>query len=196
MLEDHRARLAGRLGADCGSHARFGRPGGMSLELAVFYFFGALGVAAASFLLVEGRTPISSSMAFCALGLAIAGVLQTLDADFLAVAQWILSLSAGLVLLVSSVMVAGVATESLDLASPARVLGKLAGGVAVAGLVGLLLGTMGDGVERSGPIALTPGTADLGQALFGAGAPLVFVLGLLLLVALVGGVILAKRRLD
>ena len=168
----------------------------MSLELAVFYFFGALAVAAASFLLVEGRTPISSSLAFCALGLAIAGVLQTLDAEFLAVAQWILSLSAGLVLLVSSVMVAGVATESLDLASPARVLGKLAGGVAVAGLVGLLLGTMGDGVERSGPIALTPGTADLGQALFGAGAPLVFVLGLLLLVALVGGVILAKRRLG
>ena len=168
----------------------------MSLEAAGFYLFAVLAVASASFLLVEGRTPISSSLAFSVLGIAIAGVLQALGADFLAVAQWILSLGAGLVLLVASVMVAGVVAESLDLASPLRVLAKLAGGVSLVWLVGLLLGTVGDPGEVPGPWATTPGAADLGRVLFGAGTSLVFVLGLLLLVVLVGGLILAKRRLD
>ena len=44
------------------------------LEMGAFYFFAGLALVSASFLLIEARTPIATSLAFSALGLAIAGV--------------------------------------------------------------------------------------------------------------------------
>jgi NADH:ubiquinone oxidoreductase subunit 6 (subunit J) len=171
----------------------------MTLELAGFYLFAVVAVSAATFLLIEGRTPLAASVGFTVLGLAIAGVLQGLGANFLAIGQWILSAGAALVLLISMVMVGGLGGEGLDGASPLRVLVKLVGAVAAAFLIGLLVVT----VLFPGPVApvspervATPEIAHLAQSLFGHGPSRILVLGLLLLAVLVGSVVLAKRRLD
>ncbi len=171
----------------------------MTLELAGFYVLAVIAVSAAAFLLIEGRTPVAASVGFSVLGLAIAGVFQALAADFLAISQWILSGGAALVLLVLTVMVAGLGSEDLDAASPLRVLAKLVGALAAACIAGLLVVTVlfpGAAAVVSPESVMTPGTADLGQSLFGQGPSRVLVLGLLLLAVLVGSVVLAKRRLD
>jgi len=166
------------------------------LEMGAFYFFAGLALVSASFLLIEARTPIATSLAFSALGLAIAGVLQGVAADFIALAEWILSLGAALVLFVSSVMVSGVDGERLGAASPLRVLAKLAGAVAAAVLVGLLVSVVDAPNPAHTPSPTPPGAASLGESLFAPGSALLPLLGLLLLVVLVGSVVLAKRRLD
>ena len=165
-------------------------------EMGAFYFFAALALFSASFLLVEARTPLSTSLAFSALGLAIAGVLQGVAADFLALAEWILSLGAALVLFVSSVMVSGVEGERLGAASPLRVLAKLVGAAAAVTLVGLLVSVVV--VPQRTEIAFlpSPGAGSLGGFLFAPGSAALPLLGLLLLVVLVGSVVLARRRLD
>jgi NADH:ubiquinone oxidoreductase subunit 6 (subunit J) len=168
----------------------------MTLELAVFYFCAGLAAVAAFFLLIEARTPLSASLAFSALGLAVAGIMQGLAADFLAVAQWILSLGAALVLFVSSLMVSGVAGERLGTPSPLRVVAKLSGAVAAAALVGLLLSVVSASRTAPTPSPASPGAASVGESLFGADAVPLHLLGLLLLVVLVGSVVLGKRRLD
>ncbi len=166
------------------------------LEMGAFHFFAGLALVSASFLLIEARTPISTSLAFSALGLAIAGVLQGVAADFIALAEWILSLGAALVLFVSSVMVSGVDGERLGAASPLRVLAKLAGAVAAAVLVGLLVSVVEAPNPAHTPSLTPPGAASLGGSLFAPGSASLPLLGLLLLVVLVGSVVLAKRRLD
>lgn len=174
------------------------------LEAGAFYFFAGFALLSASFLLIEARTPISTSLAFSALGLAIAGVLQGAGADFIALAEWILSLGAALALFVSSVMVSGVRGERFYTASPLRVLAKLAGAVAAAVLVGLLVSVLDTpnvahthtSIPTPIPTPLSPGAANLGGSLFASGSASLPLLGLLLLVVLVGSVVLARRRLD
>jgi NADH:ubiquinone oxidoreductase subunit 6 (subunit J) len=171
----------------------------MTVELVGFYVLAVIALSAAAFLLIEGRTPIAASVGFSVLGLAIAGVFQVLAADFLAISQWILSGGAALVLLILTGMAGGLGSEDLDVASPLRVLAKLVGVLAAAGVVGLLVVTVlfpGAGAVVSPAPVMTPGIADLGQSLFGQGPSRVLVLGLLLLAGLVGSVVLAKRRLD
>ena len=168
----------------------------MMLEEFSFYLFAGLGVSAAGFLLIEGRTPLSASIAWGFLGLAVAGVLQALGADFLAIAQWTLSLGSVLILFIASLMVSDSVEERFGQASMARVFAKLLGVVAAVLCAGLLFGVIPQSDPGQVQPAAMPGAAEVGRSLFGGGASPVHILGLLLLAVLVGSIVLAKRRLD
>lgn len=165
-------------------------------ELGAFHLFAGLALVAAFFLFAEARTPLAASVAFAVLGLAVAGAVAELDAGFLAAVRWMLSLGAALALFVTWVMVSGMGAEPFGAPSPLRVLGKLLGVLALAAWLGLLFMSLDAAPPTTDAGAARAGAADLGRWLFGPGASAAHLLGLLLLVALVGAVVLGKRRLD
>jgi len=168
----------------------------MTLDIFVVYFCAGLALAAAFFLLVEARAPLSASLGLVVLGLAVAGVMQAVAADYLALAEWILALGSALVFFVASLMVSGRGSEAFGTPEPLRVVAKLLGAVAVAVLVVLLFWTLPSPPPIPAVPPSAPAPAALGLALFGSGMTPLFLLGLLLLVAIIGSVVLGKRRLD
>ncbi|MCS5636689.1 MAG: NADH-quinone oxidoreductase subunit J [Myxococcota bacterium] len=166
----------------------------MMLDVFVLYFCAGLALAAAFFLLVEARAPLSTSLGLVVLGLAVAGVMQAVAADYLALAEWILALGSALVFFVASLMVSGRGLEAFGPPEPLRVVAKLLGALAAAFLAVLLFWTLPSPPPI--PTALPSAPAALGLALFGSGMTPLFLLGLLLLVAIIGSVVLGKRKLD
>ena len=160
----------------------------MTLEELAFYAFASLAVASSGFLLTEGRTPRSASIALGLLGFSVAGIFQSLGADLLAILGWLLSLA--------SVLVSGLAEEEFSLASVGRVMVKLLGTVAAVCVAGVLIWIVKEtGGGRVGEAAL-PDSQAIATSLYAGGVSPLQLLALLLLVALVGSVVLAKRRLG
>ena len=166
----------------------------MTLDVLVLYFCAGLALATSFFLLVEARSPLSTSLGLVVLGLAVAGAMQAVGADYLALAEWILALGSALVFFVASLMVSGRGLEDFATPEPLRVVAKLLGVAAAACLVALLFWTLPSAPPMPAPPLSSPDA--LGFSLFGPGMAPLFLLGLLLLVAIIGSVVLGKRRLD
>ena len=166
----------------------------MMLDAWAFYLCAGLALATAFFLLAEARAPLPTSLGGVVLGLAVAGVMQAVGADYLALAAWILALGSALVFFVASLMVSGWGLEEFGTPEPLRVLAKLLGVAVAACLVALLFWALPSAPVVAAPPPVSP--AALGRALFGPGMAPLFLLGLLLLVAIIGSVVLGKRRLD
>ena len=161
----------------------------------LFWILSALmlGSAVAVILL---RNPVNSAMCLVLSFLALAGLYVTLDAFFIGIIQVLVYAGAVMVLFLFIIML-------LDLKAEARRtlnLASLAGGIAVLGGFAVLLVQVVKSLPAStdGFPALAAGASDVagvGSALFG-GFNLPFqVIGVLLLVATVGVVILSKREL-
>lgn len=177
----------------------------MGSELLLFYLFAALAVGA-SLLVVGQRNPMYSVLLLIASFAALAGLYLLLDAPFAAVIQIIIYAGAILVLFLFVVMLlnAGRKEAPEGLAPPARPRGPRRAGAALAVVLALELAwalwragrpPIPADVDRQ-PAEVVSSVRVIGQTLFTDYAFAFEVTSILILVAMIGAVVLAKRNLE
>jgi NADH-quinone oxidoreductase subunit J len=167
-------------------------------EVVAFYAFGAIAVAA-SLLVIAQRNPIYSVLLLIASFGALSGLYVLLDAPFVAVIQIIVYAGAIMVLFLFVVMLLNAPHEETDYDERVHPLlrpGPMRFGAALALL---LVVELGWALGRGGDSGRFPGgavtsVADIGRALFTDYAFPFEVTSILILVAMVGAVVLARRE--
>jgi len=174
-------------------------------ELLLFYAFAALAVGAA-LLVIGQRNPMHSVLLLIASFAGLAGLYVLLDAPFAAVIQIIIYAGAILVLFLFVVMLlnAGRKEAPEGLARPTTPHGPRQAGAALAFVLALelvwALWRFGQppvpaGVDRQ-PAAIVSSVRVIGRTLFTDYAFAFEVTSVLILVAMVGAVVLAKRKVS
>jgi NADH-quinone oxidoreductase subunit J len=170
--------------------------------MTLFFLFAAVAVIA-SLLVIAQRNPIYSVLLLIASFGALSGLYVMLDAPFVAVTQIIVYAGAIMVLFLFVVMLLHAPaeeTEHDERVHPLRRPGPMwFGAVLAAALVVELLWALGVTSRASGDTGAFPGAElisvrAIGQALFTEYAFQFEVTSILILVAMVGAVILAKRE--
>lgn len=168
----------------------------MNIELILFGAFALLTLLSAS-LVIFARSPINSALSLVATFFFLAGIYVLLWAHTVAVMQVLVYAGAIMVLFLFVIMLLNLG-ESPTRGRPT--LARVAGGAAAAGLLAVL-GIALWRVEGAAP-ALSPeaqasfGTmANLGQTIFTQWLLPFEAVSLLLLVAMVGAVVVAKSRI-
>ncbi|MCS7083012.1 MAG: NADH-quinone oxidoreductase subunit J [Bacteroidetes bacterium] len=165
------------------------------MQAILFSLFGALAIAGAVGV-IAARNPVYSALSLVLNFFSLAGLYLSLEAQFLAVAQVIVYAGAIVVLFLFVIMLLNLQPESLP-----RLRLDLTGLLALLLGAGLLMG-IGAGLwafartafERN-PEPSSVGTVDsLGRTLFSTYLVGFELVALLLLVAMIGAVMLAKRR--
>lgn len=169
----------------------------MSVEQILFYSLGAAALAAAVLMVVQ-RNPVMSAIYLIGNFFCIAALYLLLRAQFLAVIQILVYTGAIMVLVIFVIMLLNLGDEE-KLAERFSI-AKAAGVVVVAGFIVEMIYLLGfSGAE--GPGALHPGAesvgtaASMGDALFGRFLLPFEITSVLLLAAIVGAVVLAKKRI-
>jgi NADH-quinone oxidoreductase subunit J len=172
-------------------------------ELLLFYAFAALAVVA-SLLVVLGRNPMHSVLLLIVSFAALAGIYLGLDAPFAAVVQIIIYAGAIMVLFLFVVMLLNSHHEDDVTSGVSQTRGPLrAGAVLAVVLAAELVVALGRAGSR-GDLAPSAAGADaaalqsvrnLGRVLFTDYALAFEVTSILIIVAMVGAVVLAKREL-
>ncbi|MGA9115664.1 MAG: NADH-quinone oxidoreductase subunit J [Bacteroidota bacterium] len=168
------------------------------MESFLFYFFGLAAIATAVLMTVQ-RNPVMSAIYLIGNFFCIASLYLLLRAQFLAVIQIVVYTGAIMVLVVFVIMLLNLGEEEKlrERFDVKRVLGVVLAAGLLAQLI-VLFGS-GDGSPSGSPGAWPEpgmgGAQSMGDALFGR-----FVLGfevtsLLLLAAMVGAVVLARKRI-
>jgi NADH-quinone oxidoreductase subunit J len=182
------------------------------MERGVFWFFFAAAVVSAAMCVLR-RHPVSAAMWLVATMFSLAGIFVLLDAPFLAAIQVLVYAGAVMVLFLFVIMLLNLAAPTSDLRGPL----SLGTAVAVAGLLVVELGALWiysparlatelmGAPEGTDPMLAFPAALgrapvdnvvlDVAQPLFGPYLVPFEVTGFLLLAALVGAVVLAKRRI-
>jgi NADH-quinone oxidoreductase subunit J len=167
--------------------------------LVVFWGFGALAVLSA-LACITRRSPVASALWLVVTLFSLAALFVVLDAQFIAVLQVLVYAGAIMVLFLFVIMLL-----NLGRAGPTDLKGPLGLGVGVL-LAGLLLVQLlalrragaGGGPALGGLPAATPGQgmiASVARPLFTAYLVPFEITSMLLLAAIVGAVVLAKRKL-
>jgi NADH-quinone oxidoreductase subunit J len=166
------------------------------MEVWAFYILAAFAVIA-SVMVVAQRNPMYSVMLLITSFGALAGLYILLDAPFTAVTQIIIYAGAIMVLFLFVVMLLNVPREE---AVRAGFLGPV--GIKAATVLSLVLGIeviwamtkVGNGYFRPDQAAEVSSVANIGQRLFTTHAFAFEVTSILILVAMVGAVVLARRE--
>jgi NADH-quinone oxidoreductase subunit J len=167
-------------------------------ETILFYVFGAVAVAA-SLLVIGQRNPIYSVLLLIASFGALSGLYVLLQAPFAAVIQIIVYAGAIMVLFLFVVMLLNAPHEDTDFDERVHPLlrpGPMRFGAALAvALIIELIWALNKGGGESGVFAgaATSSVAAIGRALFTTYAFPFEVTSVLILVAMVGAVVLARR---
>ncbi|HKS66881.1 MAG TPA: NADH-quinone oxidoreductase subunit J [Candidatus Acidoferrales bacterium] len=165
------------------------------LNAAVFYFFAVLAVASA-IMMVTRRHIVHGAVYLITALLATAGIFLQLQAEFLFVVQIILYVGGIMVLFVFVIMLV-----NLDLSLRLVQFNRQR---FVAGVLALVLGAQVLGafwvsrtpIGRGPAAAVSPqNTEAIGQALFGRYMVPFEIASILLLVAMIGAVVMGKRRI-
>ena len=173
----------------------------MGFDLPLFYVFAVVSVTA-SMLVIGQRSPIYSVMLLIASFAALAGLYVLLDAPFVAVIQIIIYAGAILVLFLFVVMLLNAPTEAPGpwerLAAGPRRAGVALAAVFGAELVWAIwrLASVREpiGAGSGVPAEAVESVRSIGQVLFTDYALAFELTSLLILVAMVGAVVLAKRH--
>jgi NADH-quinone oxidoreductase subunit J len=165
----------------------------MTIKLAIFYFLAAFTVWAAA-VVVLGKNIVRAAVALIFSFCGMAALYVLLDAEFLAAVQVLIYVGGITILLLFAIML----TSRIG-AKTARVINDqafLSGIAAVGLLVGLIYASTSGIAAISGPPRLpVPETAPfLGRALLTTYALPFEVVSVLLLAAMVGAIILARRE--
>jgi NADH-quinone oxidoreductase subunit J len=167
--------------------------------MTLFYVFAAVAVVA-SLLVIAQRNPIYSVLLLIASFGALSGLYVLLDAPFVAVTQIIVYAGAIMVLFLFVVMLLNAPheeTERDERVHPLRRPGPMRFGAALAGALVLELVwalTRGGGETGSFPAASVSSVRSIGISLFTDYAFPFEVTSVLILVAMVGAVVLARRE--
>jgi NADH-quinone oxidoreductase subunit J len=170
----------------------------------LFYLFGVIAVGA-SLLVVLGRNPMHSVLLLIVSFAALAGIYIGLDAPFAAVVQIIIYAGAIMVLFLFVVMLLNAHREDeAPAGGPGLRHGPLRAGVAVAVLLVAELGWALSRAARGGEEMLRAGAGadaaslqsvrSLGNVLFTEYSLAFEVTSILIIVAMVGAVVLARRE--
>ncbi len=167
-------------------------------ELLLFFFLAAVAVTTA-ILMVTRRNPVVSAVCLIGNFFALAGLYLLLRAQFLAVLQIIVYTGAIMVLVIFVIMLLNLGDER-SLAERLNIRSTV-GVVFAAGLLLELIVILGIRGRAAIPQSIHPqseglGTVEgIGNALFGRFVLPFEATSLLLLVAIIGAVLLAKRRI-
>src|SRR5579864_1647087 len=168
----------------------------MTLLTAIFYYLAAASVASA-LLAVTRRNPVHSMLWVLALFLHMAGIFLLLGAEFLAAVQVIVYAGAILIFYLFVVMLLDLPDEE----SRPRFgsYWPLAGAAGLGFAILPWLGRLGSGVAAASPRVAAAGLprgnlAAIGMALFGPYALPFEIASLVLLAAIIGAVILARKK--
>ncbi len=157
----------------------------------IVFLLVALLTGAAAVLTVTSRNLVHAALFLATTLAGIAGVFLVLHADFLALVQLVVYVGAVAVLFLFGLMLtrAPIGREALD--SQNRGMGLVVSATLFVVLAGLIVDAFGDAprVEVTGPAI-----ADIGIALFAFWVLPFEVLSMLLLAALIGAIVLARRE--
>jgi NADH-quinone oxidoreductase subunit J len=165
-------------------------------EAVLFYLFSLVAIVA-GLSVVTARNPIASALSLVVCFFFLAADYVLLDAHFVAVIQILVYAGAIMVLFIFVIMLLNLRDEApsriLDLSRRALV------GLLVAGVTGMGLVTALEALPHGDAVTTAEGygnVAEVGAAIFSGGYLLPFeVVSVLLTVALVGAVVLAKREI-
>jgi len=172
------------------------------LDSVIFYFFAGIAVISAA-LMVTRRNAIHSAVFLITTLLATAGIFLQLRAEFLFISQIIIYVGGIMVLFIFVIMLV-----PLDVTLPQfrsgpqkwiALLVALVVGVEAGVILWLARKLPGQGLLVPNPAPadkLPPNTEELARGLFGAYLLPFEIASVLLLVAMVGAVVMAKKRTD
>ncbi|MCS7301988.1 MAG: NADH-quinone oxidoreductase subunit J [Bacteroidota bacterium] len=169
----------------------------MSLQVALFLLFG-IGAIATAIGTITRRNPVAAAVNLIAHFFMLAGLYLTLEAQFLAVLQILVYAGAIMVLVVFVIMLLNLGDEERlrEQFTVRKVLGVVIAAILLLQL-GVLFNARPTGAQALSPRAAALGTAEsVGQALFTQYLFPFEAISLLLLTALVGAIILAKRKVE
>jgi NADH-quinone oxidoreductase subunit J len=164
------------------------------MTLGLFYFFAFVAIAGALGMLLNTKNTVAGALSLVATMCSLGAIYVQLDAYFVGALQIMVYAGAILVLFLFVVMLLNLRQDAFGAGSRAKPLLALLGAAALgAGFLALLPGAFGPAVE------LAPGFG--GYRAVGAELFTDYVLAfestsLLLLGAMIGAVILAKRKID
>jgi NADH-quinone oxidoreductase subunit J len=161
----------------------------------LFYLFAAGAVASALGMVLNLRNTVAGALSLVVTMVCLAGIYLLLEAYLVAVIQIMVYGGAIVVLFLFVVMLLNLRSDAFP---PGRMrLAKLAAVLLVLAVLGQGLGLLTAGLPAPGPVPEGfGGYARLGVALYTDYVLLVEIASLLLLAAIVGALILAKRRID
>jgi NADH-quinone oxidoreductase subunit J len=166
---------------------------------AAFYYLAAASVASA-LLAVSRKNPVHSMLWVLALFLHVAGIFLLLGAEFLAAVQTIVYAGAILVFYLFVLMLLDLPNEEARPRFASHWPLAAAGGLGVVALAWLVhVSTPNSVVNSHHPAPEGPAMGSLsevGRALFGSFALPFEIAGLVLLAAIVGAVVLVRRRTE
>lgn len=162
------------------------------MELAVFYIFAALSVVGA-LIMVTRKNPLGGALGLVLSFAAIAGLFAMLHAEFVFILQILLYAGAIMVLIIFTIMLLNLSPRELREPPVGKVRGAIIFAATAVGLAGFIrvLRTLPEGVPYVAPNfgnIEEVGLVMLGKFLF----PFE-IISVLLLVAIVGVVLLAKK---
>ncbi len=170
------------------------------MEIA-FYLFGAVAAVAAASILVL-RSPVYCAMALVGTLVCLAAIYILLNAEFVAAVQVLVYAGAIMVLFLFVIMMLNLKSDrpfALKFSLP-----KWLGLAVTVGILAQLIGVFNSSAVRTGPIgpyspervAQEGSTEIIGKLLFTDYVLPFEMISILLLVAVIGAVVLAKRRLK
>ena len=172
------------------------------LDSVIFYFFGGIAVVSAA-LMITRRNAMHSAAFLIITLLATSGIFLQLRAEFLFIAQIILFVGGIMVLFICVTMLVRLDAPPPRIRSPWRqwtaFFVAFAVFLEVAIMILMAKGNPGQGLLALNPVPadkLPPNTEDLAKSLFGAYLLPFEITSLLLLLAMVQAVVMAKKRAD
>jgi len=167
----------------------------MTASQVFFYLFAALAIAGALGMVMNVRNTVAAAMSLVITMIALAGIYVLLDAHLVAALQIMVYAGAIVVVFLFVVMLLNLRRDTFPRAREpwVKVLGAALAGAVTCGFLLLIpnsLPAVGDLPEGFG------GYRSVGLALYGDFVLPFEATSLLLLAAIVGAVVLAKRRLD
>jgi NADH-quinone oxidoreductase subunit J len=169
----------------------------VSAESFLFYFFAGLSLAGALAMVGFVRNVVAGAMSLVVTMISLAGIYVLMEAHLVAAIQIIVYAGAILVLFLFVIMLLNLRGDSFGAPRPWQTVLKLAGVVLAGGGLVALLRLLPGHLRQPGPLPEGfGGYRSVGTALFTQYVVPVEIAGFLLLAAIVGAVILAKRRID
>lgn len=171
----------------------------MSVEQVLFYVFAAIAVVSAIFVITV-RNVVHSAVSLAATLLAVAGIFLTLHAEFLAGVQVIVYVGGILVLFIFVIMLISIERSVHERHFNRQWTIGLITALLLIGELGLVLWRGGDslvlpeGQPAPSVLGLTGNSQLVGETLYGKYLLPFEIASILLLVAIVGSVALAKKK--
>lgn len=165
------------------------------LDLVLFYFFAGLAVLS-GVLMVTRRNVVHGAVFLITALLATAGIYLQLQAEFLFAVQIILYVGGIMVLFIFVIMLVNldIAMRQVQFNRQWLVAGVLAAVLGSQFFLAFWKGGQIFVLATPNPGLLQPNTEQVGQALFGTYMLAFEIASILLLVAMIGAVVMAKRR--